>query len=122
MFAKTLLAGVGALTCLGSACPSFAAADVWVRVAPPAPRVEVVPAPRHGYQWVRGHWQWQHKHYVWHNGTWVRERRGYVYNQPTWVERDGRWHMAAGNWARHDSDHDGVRNGADRRPDDPTRR
>jgi len=95
---------------------------VWIQTAPPAPRYEVVPAPRHGYVWVSGYWGWNGHRHVWHRGGWVKERRGYVYNQPAWVEHDGRWEFRRGAWARGDNDHDGVPNGADRRPNDPTRR
>lgn len=123
MFTKTLVAaGVTAALYFGAAAPSLAAADVWVHVAPPAARTEVVPAPRHGYQWVPGYWQWQRNRHVWHSGYWVRERPGYVYSAPTWVERNGQWQMRSGNWARRDADRDGVPNAVDRRPHDPTRR
>ena len=47
-------------------------------------------------------------------GRWVRDRPGYRYNQPAWAERDGRWYMTRGNWARGDRDGDGVRNSQDR--------
>lgn len=85
-------------------------------------RAEVVPAPRREYVWAPGYWNWEGRHHVWHRGTWVRARPGYVYAAPTWAERDGRWEFHQGRWARGDSDGDGVPNGADRRPYDPTRR
>jgi hypothetical protein len=37
----------------------------------PAARVEVVPAPRVGYAWVRGHWVWR-AGWVWVPGHYVR--------------------------------------------------
>lgn len=46
---------VGALSA-GTTVASAQQATVWVRTAPPAPRVEVVPALRRGYQWVPGSW------------------------------------------------------------------
>jgi hypothetical protein len=100
---------------------TVSAQGVWIRTAPPAPRVEVVPAPRAGYVWAPGYWQWNGHRHVWHNGSWMRERRGYVYSAPAWVEHDGRWEFRRGAWARGDADHDGVPNGADRRPNDPNR-
>ena len=93
-----------------------------VREAPPPLRAEVVPAPRRGYVWAPGYWNWQGRHHVWHSGTWVRARPGYVYSSPNWVERDGRWEFQQGRWARGDRDGDGVPNAVDRHPNDPTRR
>ena len=95
---------------------------ITVREAPPPMRAEVVPAPRRGYVWTPGYWNWQGRHHVWHNGTWVRARPGYVYAAPSWAERDGRWEFRQGRWARGDRDGDGVPNAVDRRPNDPTRR
>lgn len=71
-----------------------------VQVAPPAPRVEVVPAPRRGYVWAPGYWNWNGRRHVWVNGAWVRERRGYHWANHNWVERDGRWHFERGHWER----------------------
>jgi hypothetical protein len=92
-----------------------------VQTAPPAPRDEVAPAPRRGYVWAPGYWDWRNSRHVWVRGHWERERRGYVYHQPAWVERNGHWEMQRGNWARRDSDHDGVPNGRDDHPNNPRR-
>lgn len=98
-----------------------AAADVYVRVAPPELRVEEAPAPRPGYVYTPGYWTWRHGHHVWVKGSWVRERRGYRYVAPEWVDHhDGRWHMRRSHWVR-DRDHDGVPNRRDRHPDNPYR-
>lgn len=105
--------------------PLPASADVVVvRTAPPPPRAERIPAPRRGYVWAPGHWEWRAGHHVWVNGSWMRERRGYVYHAPTWVERDGRWVMERGTWVRgggRDRDGDGVPNRYDARPNNPNR-
>jgi len=90
-----------------------AAVDFVVRIAPPAPRYEVVPPPRPGYLWTPGYWSYRNNQHYWIAGTWVRERPGYVYNHPTWVERDGEWRLSQGNWARNDRDHDGIKNSRD---------
>jgi hypothetical protein len=125
MLAKTLLASCIAAT-LSLAVADAAVAQVrgviTIREAPPPLREEVVPPPRRGYVWAPGYWNWQGRRHVWHGGTWVRARPGYVYRSPTWVERDGRWEYRQGAWARGDRDGDGVPNGVDRRPNDPTRR
>lgn len=123
MLKRILLATcIAATFTIGTTQASAAVRIITVREAPPPLRDEAVPSPRRGYQWAPGYWNWQGQRHVWHGGTWVRERRGYVYATPTWVEHDGRWQFQRGSWARGDSDHDGVPNGADRRPNDPTRR
>lgn len=120
MIRKTIVAAILAASFGSIATP--ASAQIIVRVAPPEPRVEVVPPPRAGRVWVNGHWDWRNHRHHWVKGTWVRERAGYRYNQPNWVERDGRWHMTRGNWRRGDRDGDGVPNRLDRAPDNPNRR
>jgi hypothetical protein len=104
-----------------AAIPAADAATIIVRTAPPPVRVEAMPAPRAGYQWVGGHWDWRDNRYVWVNGRWVPERRGYVYMPPTWVEVNGQWERREARWARHDDDRDGIPNGADRHPENPVR-
>jgi hypothetical protein len=71
-----------------------------VDVAPPPPRVEVVPAARVGYVWAPGYWDWRARRHVWVKGHWVRERHGYRWEPHRWVEREGRWHFEEGRWAR----------------------
>jgi hypothetical protein len=118
---KILLAAVVAATMGSIAVP--AAAAVYVQVAPPAPRSEAVPAPRRGYAWAPGYWDWRGKRHVWVAGHWVKERRGYAYAEPRWVERDGRWTMERRGWQRasRDRDGDGVPNRFDSRPNNPNR-
>jgi hypothetical protein len=112
---KLLIASLLAGSFGGLAVPVTASAQtIIVREAPPAPRVERGPAPRRGYVWAPGHWEYRHGRYVWTRGIWLRERHGYAYNAPTWVERDGRWVMERGGWRRGDRDGDGIRNGRDR--------
>lgn len=90
--------------------------DFYVSVAPPAVPYEVVPAPRHGFVWAPGFWDWRHGRYVWVGGHWVRHRPGYYYEPVRWVHQGGRYYRAGG-W--RDSDHDGVPNRYDRAPLDP---
>ena len=73
---------------------------VVVEVAPPPPRVEVVPAPRPGYIWAPGYWDWRGHRHVWRSGYWVRERRGYHWAPHRWVDRGGRWEFENGRWER----------------------
>jgi len=74
--------------------------DIYVDVAPPSPRVEVIPAPRRGYVWAPGYWAWRGHRHVWHDGQWVRARAGYRWVPDRW-ERDGdRYHYYRGYWDR----------------------
>ncbi len=119
MIKKLVLAAMVSAALGSIAVP--AAAATYVRIAPPPPREEMIPAPRRGHVWVAGHWGWKHNRHQWIKGSWLRERRGYQYNQPMWVERDGRWHMERGTWRRGDRDGDGVPNRMDRAPSNPNR-
>ena len=119
MIRKLMLAAILAGS-LGTIATT-AAAVIYVRVAPPEPRVEVVPQPRRNYTWSAGHWEWQNRQHVWVSGKWLKDRRGYRYNQAAWAERDGRWYMTRGAWQRGDRDGDGVPNRLDRAPNNPNR-
>jgi len=45
-----------------------ATADIYVRIAPPAPRYEAVPVVRPGWEWAPGYWNWSGRRYVWVKG------------------------------------------------------
>ncbi len=125
MFTKKVLVSalfaVGMIGAVATPLTSVAQVSVQLNYGPPAPRYEVIPAPRSGYIWSGGHWQWQTNRHVWIPGNWQAERSGYRYSQPRWVERDGGggWNYRASRW---DRDGDGVPDSKDRRPNDPTRR
>ena len=76
------------------------ARTVIVEVAPPPARVEVVPAPRVGYVWAPGYWNWNGHRHVWVGGRWVGERHGYRWEAHHWEEREGHWHFREGGWRR----------------------
>lgn len=129
---RLALVGALALTSIGASLPVAADVNVVVRVAPPAARVEVVPAPRVGYVWAPGHWVWRDGRHLWIGGLWIRERPGMHWHPSRWVHHDGQWRFVAGGWAGQpyvvrdrdgdgvpnrldrDRDNDGVRNRADR--------
>jgi hypothetical protein len=123
-----LIGKITAAALLAAASAGFSAdalavpVGVDIRIGPPPPRVEVVPASRRGYVWVPGYWGWRGNRHHWVGGTWVRERRGYVYAQPAWVQEGEHWRFNRGGWNRGDRDHDGVPNRLDRHPDNPNRR
>jgi hypothetical protein len=139
---KLILAALLASSATAFSLP--AAAEIYVNIAPPAPRYEVVPAPRVGYVWIPGYYDWRGNRHVWTRGRWERERHGYYYHPTRWTERDGRWALEKGRWDRErfvdnrrpmgdrdrdgvpnrvdrDRDGDGVPNRYDRRPDNPNR-
>ena len=91
MIAKPLVAASLAVLSWSALLPVASAAQPIVQVAPPPPRVEVVPAPRHGMVWSPGHWEWRHQRHVWVEGHWVKARPGYVYAQPEWRQANGRF-------------------------------
>jgi len=127
---KTLLgaAMVAGLMGVGAAQAQYTAI---VSTAPPAPRHEVVPAPRSGMVWAPGHYEWRGGEYAWVEGHWMRERAGYEFREARWVQRgDGSWVLVGGNWERRmaerqarreermapdaDFDRDGIANRYDR--------
>ena len=119
MIGKILSAAMIAASIGAVVTPADAA--VFVRVAPPEQRVEMVPAARRGYAWTPGYWNWNGRRHVWVAGAWVRDRPGYRYNHARGVERDGGWQMERRRWSKGDRDGDGVPNRLDRQPDNPRR-
>lgn len=119
---KLLLATLATLS-IGAAFPAAArtTVDFYVNVPPPAPVVEVVPAPRAGWIWVPGVWEWRGHRHVWLPGHWAHARHGYRYAPSRWVAHGDRWAYDRGGW-RRDSDRDGVPDRYDARPYNPYRR
>lgn len=76
---------------------SSAAVSIDIDVAPPPPRVEVVPAARVGYVWAPGYWQWQGHEHVWVGGRWLRERHGYHWVPENWVGNGPHYHFVPGH-------------------------
>src|SRR5438105_15809057 len=98
MLRKTMLIALCAAS-LGAVSwpqPRAAAAVVYFDSAPPARRVEVVPAPRRGYVWVPGYWDARGHRHVWARGHWVHARHGYHYVHPRWVRHHHRWYIERG--------------------------
>jgi hypothetical protein len=122
MTTRKLLLATMLATALGAALPASAAhVDFFVNVPPPAPLYEVVPAPRVGWVWVPGFWEWRHGRHAWVAGHWVRERHGYFYAPGAWVMREGHYYYRAPGWRHRDRDHDGVPDRFDRAPNNPYR-
>ncbi len=120
MNSKTLLAAAlaaGALVAVtAQAAPAVVAGTIYgpsvygpggeviVQTAPPAPIYEAVPAPREGFVWTPGFYEWRGDRYAWNSGRWVETRPGYAWEQPRWVQRaDGAWYREGGRWVRGDT-------------------
>jgi hypothetical protein len=98
MIRKTIAVALLAATLGGTVLPAFSA--VVVRVAPPPPREEVVPAARPGYVWRGGYWDYRGNKHQWVKGAYIRERRGYHWVPHEWKEDHGRWTLHQGTWRR----------------------
>ena len=138
MFVKKVLVSAllaaGTIGAMVTPLSSVAQVSIQLNYGPPTPRYEIVPAPRAGYVWTGGHWQWQTNRHVWIAGNWQPERTGYTYYQPRWIEREGGggWNYRASRWDRdgdgipnrqdRDRDGDGVPNRRDNYPNNPARR
>jgi hypothetical protein len=82
--------------------PGFARVGVVVGLAPPAPVVEVAPAPpAPGYVWQPGYWNWNGVQYVWVPGVYVVPPYAHAVWVPgSWVRHGGGWVWGPGHW-RH---------------------
>ena len=79
--------------------------NIEIGVPPPPLRYEVVPAPRPGYIWAPGYWQWEGQRHVWASGRWVAAQPGSYWVADSWEPRNGRHHFKPGHWERG-PDHD----------------
>jgi WXXGXW repeat (2 copies) len=91
-----------ALALLLALCTAPAAlmAQVVVRIAPPAPVVEVHDHPPHaGWVWNDGYQRWDGHRYVWTKGRWVKPPHpGAVWVAHRWERRNGGYVMVEGHW------------------------
>ncbi len=79
---------------------SSAGVNIDVDIAPPAPRVEVVPPNRAGYVWAPGYWDYRGHDHVWVEGRLLREHRGQHWVPERWEQHGSKWHMERGRWER----------------------
>ena len=97
---RTLGAVLFSAFVLGGVTAAEARSHVYVQIGPPAPVVEVRPAPPHvGYVWVPGYYGWNHGDYRWLPGHWANPpRRHAVWIEPRWVHEQHGWYMTPGHW------------------------
>ena len=89
--------------------PAWSAVEYFeVQSAPPAPQVEVVPAPQAGQVWIPGYYDYRGSDYVWVQGHFEPARQGYVYVAPRYEEREHRYYN--GRWMTAEEEHGGFRN------------
>jgi hypothetical protein len=72
--------------------------SISVGEAPPPPRFESVPAPRRGYIWAPGYWNWDGHRHEWQAGHWEQERPGAQYRRPEWMREGREWRLNRGGW------------------------
>jgi hypothetical protein len=109
---KTLTAALLAASALAAgaaqAAPAVVAGTAYaphttVQYAPPAPIHEATPAPRAGYDWVAGHYEWRNGQYAWTPGYWIAARAGQTWEEARWVrDNNGQWYMVGGRWVDSD--------------------
>ncbi len=72
--------------------------SVVIGSAPPAQRFESVPAPRAGYVWAPGFWNWNGHRHEWIAGHWERARDGYAWRPAEWRRNDRGYGLQQGGW------------------------
>jgi hypothetical protein len=80
--------------------PAASFAQVVVRIAPPAPIVEVRgEPPERGFVWIDGYHRWDGGRYVWVPGRWDRPPHpGQRWVAHRWVHHGDHWEMREGHW------------------------
>ena len=96
---RRILASLALAGALASRAP-LAALPVYVKIAPPAPPVQVkVVAPGKGYFWVGGYHRWTGTAYVWVPGRWaLPPHPGAVWVPGHWKSTPHGWVWKAGRW------------------------
>jgi len=95
---KLILGSLVAATLGGVSIPADARTNLFVNFAPPPVRYEYVPAPRVGFVWVPGYWDWRGHRHVWIRGHWIRHRPGYYYQPAVWAPYGGQWRFYRPYW------------------------
>ncbi len=79
----------------------MASRGVVVSGPPPAPLVEVRPAPPPNRSaWIGGYWHWTGMHYAWIPGHWDSPPGGAEWVGPRYFQQGGQFLYEAGTWVR----------------------
>jgi hypothetical protein len=84
--------------CLSAGAIGTAPAGTDADVAPPPSREERAPAPRDGYVWAPGYWDWNGRAYSWVSGHYIFEHRGAHWVPDRWDQVGSHWQRATGHW------------------------
>jgi hypothetical protein len=90
---------VTAFAALALGAGSAAADHDYYSDGPPPVRYERV-APRAGYVWVQGHYDFDYANnqWVWNPGHYERARAGYAWTDGRWDNNNGTWIWIDGRW------------------------
>lgn len=99
MWKRLATAAALAAASITASVPAAAGIDFSLHVAHPA--------PRGGYAWVPGQWEWRHGQRVFVPGHWTRDPRFVPHANDGWAQRYGRLHHDRGQF--HGAPHDGHR-------------
>ena len=98
---RTLIALALAAAFAGPSGPALAAdVGIQLNIGPPPVVYEPVPAPREGYVWAQGYWDYDNGKHVWRKGHYEKERHGEHWVQGSWDQHDGHWYLNRGHWER----------------------
>jgi WXXGXW repeat (2 copies) len=89
----TLCLGIG-----GIAGSTVAFAVGGPDTAPPPARDERAPAPRDGYVWAPGYWEWSGRAYSWVPGRFIFGHRGAHWVSDRWDQVGSQWEHVSGHW------------------------
>ena len=98
---KTIVSTALALGLASTATLAAAASssgEIEIQIPPPPDRVVVVPEPREGFIYERGHYDWDGKRYVWRDGEFIHKREGHVYTPYALEHRGEHWYYRRGHW------------------------
>ena len=68
-----------------------------IDAAPPPARIERA-APRDGYVWSPGYWDWNGRAYYWVSGSYIYQRRGAHWVADRWEQVGSHWQHERGHW------------------------
>ncbi len=89
------------LAVMGASPVARAQEEIEIEVAPPTPRVEVIPvAPSPRHFWIPGYWGWARGAHYWVPGRYEVLRPGWSWYSARWAPVGRRWHFYPGHWYR----------------------